>query len=51
MAPATTRDKILLIALLLLAVAVWCVVLVLLLETTRQLLDTLEFIVQLGRMK
>lgn len=45
-----TIEKIALVALLLVAVFVWCIVLVLLMEYTRQLLDTLSFIVELGHM-
>lgn len=39
------------VAILLLGIMLWIVCIVLLLEITRQLLDTLRFIVQLGSMK
>lgn len=50
MAVASAREKLALILLLLLAVAVWGGVLVLLLEVTRQILDVLRFIVDLGHL-
>ena len=46
----TTGQKLALAALLLLAVALWVIVILLLMETTRQLLDTLRFIVDLAHM-
>jgi hypothetical protein len=45
-----TRHAVALFSLLLLAISVWVIVLLLLLEVSRQLLDTLRFIVELGAM-
>jgi len=39
------------VALLLVGVSVWVIVILLLLETTRQLIDTLRFIVELAHME
>jgi hypothetical protein len=44
------RRRIGLVALLLLAIALWIVCIVLLLEITRMLLDTIQFIVDLAQM-
>lgn len=47
---STTRHAAALFALLLLAIGMWTIVLLLFLELSRQLLDTLRFIVDLGAM-
>ena len=48
--PKATQRKITLAALILLAVFCWAMAILLLLEVTRQLLDTLRYIVELAQM-
>lgn len=48
--PYATRQKIWMVMLTLLAIATWIVCILLLLEVTKQLLDTLQYIVELAQM-